>query len=274
MRWGISSWAFPWAIGVPGHTPTKPMTAFDLAARAAALEVEIVQIADNLPLDALSERDLVRLRQRGDELGIAFEVGTVGIEPTHLGRYRRIARTLGSPFVRTVVDTASHKPSAAEVIAALEGIMPGFEQDGIHLLIENHDRFPARSLKSIMEAVPSRCLGICLDTVNSLASLETVEVVLDVLRPWIENVHIKDFAVRREDHKMGFRVSGTSAGEGALDLVHLVEALRSLPTEPSVILELWPAPEGDLASAMAKEARWVTSSVRFLRGLLEGSARA
>lgn len=269
MQWGISSWAFPWAVGVPGHAPATPMTAFDLVDRAAMLGVAVVQIADNLPLDALAEQDLVRLRRRGDELGIAFEVGTVGIEPAHLGRYRHIARLLGSPILRTVVDTPAYKPTVAEVIAALEGLAPDFERDGISLLIENHDRFPAPSLRSIMEAVPSRGLGICLDTVNSLASLETVEVVLHALRPWVKNVHIKDFAVRREDHKMGFRVFGTPAGEGVLDLPRLVRELRALPTVPSVILELWPAPEDDLEAAMAKEARWVESSVRVLRGLLE-----
>lgn len=268
MRWGISSWAFPWAIGVPGSAPAAPMTAFDLLDRAASLEVEIVQIADNLPLDGLSEGDLLRLRRRGDELGITLELGTVGIEAAHLHRYRHIASVLGSTFLRTVVDTAVKKPSTAEVIADLEGITSDFEQDGIDLLIENHDRFPAQSLKSIMESVPSRCLGICLDTVNSLASLETAEVVLGTLRPWIKNVHIKDFALQREPHKMGFRVFGTPAGEGALDLVRLVQELKALPTEPSVVLEQWPAPEVDLEATMAKEERWVTASVRYLRGLL------
>ena len=36
---GISSYAYTWAVGVPGMEPEQPMTAFALIDRAVSLEV-------------------------------------------------------------------------------------------------------------------------------------------------------------------------------------------------------------------------------------------
>ena len=54
MQLGISSYTFSWAVGIPGYPqPLQPLTALALLDRASELGVGVVQIADNLPLDAL-----------------------------------------------------------------------------------------------------------------------------------------------------------------------------------------------------------------------------
>ena len=55
FRLGISSYTFAWAIGVPGHPTPSPLSAFDLLERAAEYGVGVLQIADNLPLDRMSD---------------------------------------------------------------------------------------------------------------------------------------------------------------------------------------------------------------------------
>ncbi len=67
MKLGISSYAYAyaWAIGVPGWEPPVPMTAFDVLAKAARQSIQVVQIADNLALDRLSEATLEALKAYG-----------------------------------------------------------------------------------------------------------------------------------------------------------------------------------------------------------------
>ena len=58
MLIGISSYTYTWAVGVPGSLPEKQLSAYDLADKAAELGLKLVQIADNLPLEKLSENEL------------------------------------------------------------------------------------------------------------------------------------------------------------------------------------------------------------------------
>jgi sugar phosphate isomerase/epimerase len=269
MRLGVGSYTFVWAVGVPGYpAPPQPMTAEPLLAKAAELGVSVVQIADNLPLDRLTEGELASLRACADRLGIDLEVGTCGIARDHLLRYLDLARRLRSRVLRLVLDTEDHHPEPAEALAALRAVLPDFERAGIALAIENHDRFPAATLAALVADLGAESAGICLDTANSLGCLETVEAVLATLGPRVINVHVKDFRIERLAHKKGFVIEGCPAGRGQLDIPGLLAALRTLGRDPSIILELWPPPEPDVAAAVAKEAAWAAESVHYLRRFL------
>jgi sugar phosphate isomerase/epimerase len=270
MRLGIGSYTYSWAIGAPGHPPVRPMRAVDLLGKAAALGVSVVQVADNLPLDRLSGAALSAFAARAGELGIDVEVGTRGIGREHLLSYLRLAKRLRSPILRVVVDTADHHPGEDEIVATIRDLLPAFELADVVLAIENHDRFPASTLAGILERLDSVHVGICLDTVNSFGALEGPEVVVDVLGPWVVNLHVKDFAIRRAGHQMGFLIEGRPAGQGRLDVPWLLRRLRDLGRDPNAILELWTPPERTLAETIAKEAAWASASVRYLRRLVPG----
>nr|MDQ3398215.1 sugar phosphate isomerase/epimerase [Deinococcota bacterium] len=168
MQLGIGSFAYAWAIGVPGFKPSRPMTAPHLVARAASLGVQLVQIANNLPLDRLTEAELRELKAQADALGVKVEVGTRGIAPSHLATYLELAEFFASPVIRVVVDTAHHHPDEDEVVGTLGPLMKAFERAGVHLAIENHDRFTADTLARIVARLGSPYAGICLDVINSI----------------------------------------------------------------------------------------------------------
>lgn len=266
MRLGLSSYAFVWAAGVPGYPqPPRPLNAEDLLDKALELGVRVVQIADNLPLDRLSDSALASLAQRANRVQIDLEVGTCGIEPQHLHNYLAIATRLGSPLLRIVLDTDAVQPSPQEAIALLREVLPAFRRAGVCLAIENHDRFPAAVLAEIVECSGSDGLGICLDTANSLGCGEDVHSVLRALGPWVVNVHIKDFLPRRLPHKKGFTIEGCAAGQGALDIPRLLAELRAFHRDPNCILELWPAPEATNEASIAKEDAQARKSIAYLR---------
>jgi sugar phosphate isomerase/epimerase len=262
LRLSIGSYTYVWAVGVPGYPPPpRPLTADQLLDKAAELGVRVVQIADNLPLDRFTDAELDALRRRADGLGIALEVGTRGIRPDLLRRYLGIAQRLRSPILRTVTDTADHEPSPDEVVDTLRSVMPDFERAGVCLAVENHDRFRAAVLAEIFERVGSRCVGLCLDTANSIGCVEHVDRLLAVLGRWVVNLHIKDYCVSRPPHHKGFVVEGRPAGRGQLDIPGLLAAVRATGRDPNAIVELWPPPEVTVAG----EDAWARESVSYLR---------
>ncbi|MDH7571024.1 MAG: TIM barrel protein [Armatimonadota bacterium] len=268
MRLGISSYTYTWAAGVPGYPPPHPLTAGDLLARAVALGVRVVQIADNLPLHTLSPADLDDFARRAQEAGVAVEVGTRGIAPDHLRQYLQLAVRFRSPILRVVVDTAHHHPSPDEVVSLLRPLMPEFAAAKVALAIENHDRFAARVLARIVQRLESPYAGICLDTVNSFGALEGPAVVVPILAPLTLNLHVKDFAISRVGSQMGFTVEGTPAGQGRLNIPWVLEELRVAGRDPNAILELWTPFGSTLEETIAREREWAELSVRYLRTLI------
>lgn len=270
MKLGISSYTYTWAVGVPGYAPADGLSALGLLEKACGLGVSVVQIADNLPMDALSEAELSALAAEAARAGIQVEVGTRGIQPANLDAYLKLAQRFGSPILRVVIDTADHKPSTGEVIDLLNEGVYAFEAAQVTLALENHDRFSVKDFTCILETINSPCLGICLDTVNSFGALEGPEVVVEALGPWTVNLHVKDFKIRRADHMMGFRIEGTPAGQGRLDFPWLLRKLRHYGVDCNAILELWTPPEGEMAATIAKEDVWAKESVAYLRKYILG----
>jgi sugar phosphate isomerase/epimerase len=269
MQLGISSYAYNWACGVPGFPqPDHPLTPAGLLDKAEALGVRVVQIADNLPLEAFDDAALDQLAAQAAQRNITLELGTVGIEPSHLLRYLAIAERLGAKLLRAILHTDTVFPSVDEAAAALSSILPKFEASGVTIAIENHDRFPAAALASLIDGLASPHAGICLDTANSLGRAEDLQTVLAILGPWVVNVHIKDFCARRLPHKKGFLITGCPAGQGLLHIPHLLDELERLDRDPNIILELWSEPENTIAASIAIEDAWASDSIAYLRQLI------
>lgn len=271
MKLGIGSYAFAWSIGsVTGLPPANPMDYHKFLQYSAGLGVHLVQIADNLPLHALPAAEQDALKQEADALGLAVEVGTRGIKSELLETYLSIAKRFGSPILRTVIDSPDHKPDVAEIVAILRNMCSAFESANIILALENHDRFQTQVFIDILEQVNSSHVGICLDTVNSFGALEGPAVVVAALGPWVANLHVKEFIIRRIEHTMGFAIEGAPTGQGRLDLPWLLDSLKRLTNRDfNAILEQWPPPESDIEATVRKEQDWAAQSIKYLRTLIE-----
>jgi len=166
-------------------------------------------------------------RRRGK---IAIDVGTRGFEPWRLLRYLEPAHYFGSKIVRTVPhETGGQTADLAGLIRRLD----------------------------------SKCVGICLDKVNSVGALEMPKEVVGTLGPYVLNLHIKDFLVEREPSKMGYVVRGCAAGEGRLDLPWLLAELQGYGRQPNCVLELWTPYQDSVTETVALEAAWALRSIRY-----------
>jgi sugar phosphate isomerase/epimerase len=268
MRLGIGSYTYPWAVGTPGHMPRRPLSALDLLEKARQLDVSVVQICDNLPLDALTESQLREVEHCASEFGVSLELGVRGIALDLLRRSLELAIRLKSPILRVVIDVPQQQPQSSEVPNLLRPVLKEFEQANVCLALENHDRFTAREFKSIVAQLDSPCVGICLDTVNSFGALEGPETVVTELAPWVSSLHIKDFVIHRASHNLGFVIEGCPAGRGRLNIPWILDQLRQSNRHANPILEQWPAPEATLEATIAKENEWALQSIEYLRRLI------
>lgn len=266
MRLGIGTYCYMWSLGFPGAEPERPMTAEDLLRQAVELGVRVVQFGPNHGLQSLPAGRRDRAVAMARDLGLELELGTRGLDAAHLSEMAVLTRASGSDLLRTV---PAEKPGGAvmnqvEMETALRQALPALEGEGVVLAIENA-LVPAKSLRSILESIGSPWLGITLDTVNSLAISEGVREVAETLAPLTRCLHVKDYAVSRQWHMMGFQVEGRPAGQGQLDVPWLLRLLRVHGAGANAIVECWVPEQESLAATIALERRWARESVDYLR---------
>lgn len=232
--------------------------------QAVLLKVGVVQIADNLPLHAVDPIERRDACEQAAELGLIIEVGTRGVESSHLLRYLDIATEFDAVLLRTLTHTVDSQPSLEQAEKWIRQVLPVFEGAGVKLGLENYEKHSCHELADLVQRIDSRNLGVCLDTVNSLGTLEMPADVVKILEPFTVNLHIKDFAIDRVPQMMGFQVSGACAGAGKLDIPWLLKQI-SLRDNMSAILEQWPPLRENAEATIANEANWAEQGVEYLR---------
>ncbi len=263
MKIGLSSWTYGWAIGINGfEKPQSPMNLFDLLEKAIYLDVDVLQVADNLPLVNYSASEIYEFAKTAQDKGIEIEVGTKGLDRENLLRYLELAEKTGAKLVRTLPHDGSDRPDLNGAKKRIELILPELVRKNIVLAIENHDFYKTTWFKEIMEYFKSDSLGICLDTVNSLGQGESFNEVIDTLGKYTVNFHCKDYIIKRKPSMLGFDVSGAPAGYGMLNLMKAKETLRNYI---SWIIELWTPFTENILSTIKFESEWAEKSVLVLK---------
>ena len=268
MQLGLSSYTYTWAVGVPGTLPARQLTAEGIIDKAYAKGLNLVQIADNLPLEKFSDEKLATLLSYAESRKVRIEMGGRGMQPEHILECLKTAALLRSPILRMVIDGHNFEPSVNETISIIRDFLPEFKRLNIKLAIENHDRFKAREFEKIITGAGSDMVGICLDSVNSMGAGEGFEEVAKILIPYTINFHVKDFSIRRVSHKMGIIIEGTPAGSGKLNISEVMEKLNQTSRCSSAILELWTPPEDNIEATVRKEEEWANESIEYLKTIM------
>lgn len=266
---GISSYTYPFSCGTNKRIiPLNPFTPWDIIDKAVALQVPIVQIADNLPLEALSLPELKQLKDYAYKNHITLETGFRGLDPDHLFKGLEITKALDSHLIRFVIDKPGFQPSPETVAAILKSALPYLETNKITLGVENHDRFYSHQFAQIMTSVRHPHVGIILDTANSLSKEESVDLVLDHLAPFIVGFHAKDYVIHRRLGEMGFVITGAPAGKGNLNIPSILRRIsRNFSNSFSIILESWMESLPTLEDTLIQEDLWAKEGITYLKSL-------
>jgi len=269
LNFGISSWCYPWSMGVvKGPQPPIKMTWLELLNKAIELEVNLVQLADNLPLEKLSKTELDELKFFADNNEISLEVGTKGIEEEHLSKMLDIAVQLNSPILRVLPAFFGSSAMMKEVEAKINRVLPLFEKENIVMVLENTEAFKAEEYAGLIQRVDHPNFQMCVDLANALGIMEGPEFVLEKLMPYCGNFHFKDVVVKRSETVMGFTIDGAPAGQGDLSLPWIIEQLKLNQKSPSIIIELWPTWTNTIEETKILEENWTRESVAYMKSIM------
>ncbi|MFC1260373.1 MULTISPECIES: sugar phosphate isomerase/epimerase family protein [Streptomyces] len=262
MAYGISTYAYFWRIS---DRAPEPMTLPAMLRDTAALGGEVFQICDYAPIESYDAARLADVRATADDLGLTLELGTRGIRPEHLLKYLDTAGELGVTLVRSMLNTADHRPDTAEAVALLKEAVPRYADAGVTLGLETYEQVATDDLVDVVRAVDDPHLGIVLDPGNSVARLERPVDVVTATAPYVVNIHVKDFAFTRRDGWVGFTYAGCPLGEGLLDHDGMVAAVRPAERGINQIVEHWLPWQDEGYDATARlEHQWTQHSIDTL----------
>ncbi|MFF2846210.1 sugar phosphate isomerase/epimerase family protein [Streptomyces sp. NPDC058001] len=263
MAYGISTYAYFWRISA--RAP-RPLTLLDMFQDTRDLCGEVFQICDYPDIETYDDARLADLRAAAADLGLTLELGTRGVRPAHLLRYLDLAAKLGVTLVRSMTNTADHRPGTDEAIALLADSVPAYADAGVTLGLETYEQVSTDDLLTVVRAVDDPHFGVVLDPGNSVARLERPADVVRATAPHVVNIHVKDFAFTRRDGWVGFTYAGCPLGEGLLDHQGMVDTVR--PDERGIhqIVEHWLPWQDDGFDATARlEHQWTQHSIKTLK---------
>ncbi len=212
-------------------------SAFELLDFAAKNGVDVAHFSEPRFLGSLEDAHLRKVKEHADRLGIALEVGFGSICPTstrfnredgsateQLLKMFRVAKTLGSPFVRCYLgssqDRAGDIPLDQHIentIASCKSVRSQALDMGMKIAIENHaGDMQALQLKALIEEAGPDYVGALVDAGNAAWTLEDPHHTLESLAPYALSSGVRDSAIWLTD--MGAEVMWVPLGEGNVDI--------------------------------------------------------
>jgi sugar phosphate isomerase/epimerase len=262
MAIGLSTYAFFWRIS---ERVEHPLTMQDMLEQTHQSGCSVFQICDYGRLETMSAAELTAVGRTAKKLGVQLELGTRGVTLDHLRRYLGFAEQLDVTLIRSMVNTAEHRPTDDEAIDLLTRAAPEYAERGVTLALETYEQVPSARLVGLVEAVGSEHVGICLDPANCVAGLELPTDVVARSAPYVKNWHVKDFAFTRQAGWVGFTLAGCPLGEGLLDYDGVVAAIQPAANDINQIVEHWLPWQSDAETTCALESQWTQHNVNYLR---------
>jgi sugar phosphate isomerase/epimerase len=262
---GLGTYAYFWQ-----HSDRNPESLSLIGALedTRAQDVDLFQICDYAPLDAMTDVELADAARAARDLGITIELGTKGIVPEHLSRYLRLAEIFDARLVRSMLYGPGSRPGLHEAETWLRSSIRPYESAGVTLALETYEQVPTADLVAVIRRVGSPRLGICLDPANVVAQLENPKACVEQTAVLVKNVHVKDFAFSRQPGWVGFTYSGARMGDGLHDYEHLLNVVRPRERGANEIVEHWLPWQDDAETTIRTERAWTRATLEYLRSTL------
>jgi len=273
MKVGIGSYAFRWSIGIGDYRPETPMGPVELLHTAASIGAEVLQFADNLPLDIASEAVISDLRKASLETGVEVQLGTNSLDAAHLVRQRALADVLKAPVIR-IAPGAADMADEATLVQRLRAEGDAFAKLGCLVTLENHFRLAPAGLADLVTRVAHDNVRVCLDVANSVANREWPEATIRTLAPHAGNLHIKDYEISLDPHGVGMHIVGVPLGEGRMDIDLVLAELAACGREIDAIVEHW-LPKDRFSThdeARSLEVEWSSRSIAAFRARIAAAS--
>lgn len=259
---GLGTYAFFWQHSDLVDEPLSLVGAFEAT---KALGVDLFQICDFAPLEAMDDRELADAAAAARDLGLTIELGTKGVDPERLAAFLDLAARFDAGLVRSMLYSAETRPTLSRAEDWLRAALPAYEASGVDLALETYEQVATADLVSLIERIGSPRLGVCLDPANVVARLERPRDCVELTAPLVKNVHVKDFAFARQPGWVGFTYGGAPMGDGLHDYERLLQTVRPRERGVNEIVEHWLSWQGDPETTVRTEREWTRTTIEYLR---------
>lgn len=273
LKLGLFSYSYHLAFGKHEiFSPSHKMDLFEYMDCCKEMGLDGIQI-DPQHLESSDDDYLNKIVQYANKCGFYIEYGTTGVEEQHLLKQLEIAKKLTSPILRTYIGFNPHdkgvdpQKEVAHALDVLNKIKSIAEEYEIKIAIENHCDLTTDELLSLIKAIDSPYVGVCVDLGNFMIHLENPTESVKKLAPYIIDTHFKDYNSSMEN--WGFKTYGVPLGEGKIDLFSILDILVNESGLDRIMLEIPVEPEGTEEETLKKEDETVRKSVLYARNVLK-----
>jgi len=186
------------------------------------------------PATLADEAAITQVRAHADKLGIKLQLAFGSVCPSsrsfnaqlgtveeQLARALKASQIFGARCMRCILGGDPERPQIEmhidTMIKALRPLRSRILDAGVKLAVENHGGdLQAREMKSMIEAIGTDVMGVCLDSGNPVWMLEDPHMTLETLIPYAETSHVRDSAVWKVPE--GIAVRWVNMGEGNVDI--------------------------------------------------------
>lgn len=263
MKIGTTTFAFRYALMEQANSPTLAQ----VIQQAREAGVERLQVCENARPLELSKAEWRDARRCAVDLGVELQLGCKTLRPQTVENFIRLAGELACNQLRIVLEEPPEHATRDKLARLLANVVPKMQAASLRLAIENHFEIASAFLLELASDYPPEAVGFCVDTANSLRSIEAPCQVVRLLRPRACCYHLKDYRVLGS--LISFSVVGAPLGEGDLDLDGCLRLLCQANPVPPLFVEAWTPSDNNRAADIAREADWLRRSVRNLRCRLQ-----
>jgi sugar phosphate isomerase/epimerase len=159
------------------------------------------------------------------ERGFFVECDTSGTDPSHLAQLAKAARQLGADRLRTYTrHTGSPDRVRDATVTDLKAAAPRIADEGIDLLLENHEDFTGQEVCDILDSVAHPAVAALYDFGNSMNVAEEPMDAAKAMARHVRSVHLKDHAVVTGDDGENM-IAGVPNGSGTIAIAKILEFL-------------------------------------------------
>lgn len=277
-------WGFGQNWGFKGEPRPKEMSLFALMDLAVEWGLDGLHIT-GCDLESKDDKRLQEVRQEAIDRGLYLEYNfslNEEFDPRLNDTIKdglAIAEKLGSAIGKISLDIRRPRPlygscfhpdvmrQLADVYDEIIAALPLVEKTGIKLALENHTETYADEILWLIDKVGHPLVGACVDTVNSMAVLESPVEAVEKLAPFAFSNHFCDHRLDRD--QFGVRFHGVALGDGDIDCVRVYNLIKKVSPTDRITFEIeWDLGEDSLEVAREKQMEACLKSIKYAKEVL------
>ncbi len=155
----------------------------------------------------------------------------------------------------------------ADIYDQIMGTLNHLENTGVKLALENHTETYADEIIWLIEKVNHPLVGACVDTVNSMAVLESPLDAVEKLAPYAFVNHFCDHKLDRD--QFGIRFHGVALGDGDIDCLRVLNTIKKVSPTDRITFEIeWDMGNDSLEVARQEQMEACLKSIKYAHEVL------